>query len=560
VLRSLYIKNFALIDDITVEFDSGLNILTGETGAGKSILLDALQVALGGRASAEYIRAGEEKAVIRAAFEVETDRLLNRFEELGIDSPEDGMLVLSREISRNGRNLCRVNGQVLALTMYRQAGSGLADLHSQHQQQSLLDTERHLDLLDSYGRKQLIDQREIVRHHYNHWHKLQSKLELLQSNVRETARQIDMLQFQVQEIEFAKLNPKEDEELHNERNLLVNAEKIATLASLINQVLYSGGSKYQASAVELIGEAVNSLRELSQYDKNVEHYLESLETALYAVEDVARDMSSYMDNIEFEPQRLDYIERRIDEINRLKRKYGESVGDILTYYDKIVTQLSELSNSDEQLEQLKIQASEYHKLYQQEAEKLSLMRKNTAQELENDVAIELAQLEMGKVEFKVGFELLNKPAATGLDVVQFLIAPNPGEPLKPLHKTASGGELSRFMLAVKSLLAEVDAVGTLVFDEVDTGVGGRALHAVGEKMAQIGANRQIITVTHAPQVACFAKNHYLIQKEVVNNRTFTNIRKLDYEGRLQELARMLGGKDTTGAAMNHAKELLKFSS
>ncbi|MEG6615916.1 DNA repair protein RecN [Peptococcaceae bacterium 1198_IL3148] len=558
MLRSLYIKNFALIDDITVEFGPGLNILTGETGAGKSILLDALQVALGGRASAEYIRAGEEKAVIQAAFEVETESLLSRLEDLGIAPPEDGVLVLSREITRNGRNLCRVNGQMIALTMYRQAGGGLADLHSQHQQQSLLDTERHLDLLDSYGG--LVGQREKVNQFYHQWHRLQNKLEQLQTNARETARQMEMLTFQLKEIEVANLSPDEDELLVNERNLLVNAEKISTLANLINQALYNGGGKYQAAAVELIGEALNSVRELSQYDPKVESHLESLESAMYAIEDVAREMSGYLDNVDFDPQRLDYIERRIDEINRLKRKYGETVSDILSYYNNIATQLNELSNSEEQYEQLQTQADEYRKLYQQEADKLSQLRQHAARKLQGDVAAELAQLEMEKVKFKIAFLPLDKPSAKGNDDVEFLIAPNPGEPLKPLHKTASGGELSRFMLAIKTLLAEVDAVGTLVFDEVDTGIGGRALQSVGEKMAQIGKSRQVITVTHAPQVACFAKNHYLIKKEVTNNRTFTKITKLDYDGRLHELARMLGGKDTSNVVMTHAEELLKLSS
>lgn len=554
MLRSLYIKNFALIDDITVEFGSGLNILTGETGAGKSILLDALQVALGGRASAEYIRAGEDKATVQAAFEIAGKEWEERLAELGIDT-EDGLLILAREISRSGRNWCRVNGQVVTLTMYRQAGAGLVDLHAQNQQQSLLNTERHLDLLDRYGKEKLMKQRELVKERYQAWYRLHSKLEQMQKDARETARQMDMLQFQVQEIERAQLNPDEDIQLQQERNLLANAEKIASLSTIANQSLYRGGGKYQVAAVDLLGEALTALKELQNYDPAVAGWQQTLQNALYAVEDLAREISNYMDNIEFDPMRLDYIEKRLNEINHLKRKYGDSVADILNYYQKITSQLNEISFTEEEFNRLQQQADRYYQEYLEQATQLSELRRQVAIELEQDVANELADLEMSRVEFKVEFTKLDKPAPSGLDAVQYLITPNPGEPLKPLHKIASGGELSRIMLAMKSLLAEVDEVGTLIFDEVDTGVGGRALHAVGEKMAQIGANRQVITVTHAPQVASFAKNHYLIKKEVKGNRTFTRINKLDYNGRLQELSRMLGGQSTV--ALNHAQELLK---
>lgn len=556
MLRSLYIKNFALIDDITVEFGPGLNILTGETGAGKSILLDALQVALGGRASAEYIRAGEDKATVQAAFEIPTMELTERLTELGIDA-SDGVLILAREISRNGRNWCRVNGQVVTLTMYRQAGGGLVDLHVQNQQQSLLNTERHLELLDSYGKEQLVSQQKLVATQYQAWHKFHSKLEQMQRDAREMARQLDMLQFQAQEIEKAHLTPDEDHQLQQERDLLANAEKIVSLANLINRNLYRGGGKYQVAAVELVGEALDALKELHNYDQRVAPWQQALESALYGIEDVAREIFSYMDNIEFDPQRLDYIEKRINDINHLKRKYGESVAEILSYYHKITSQLDDISHSEEQFNTLQQQAEECYQQYLQQGQVLSELRQQVAVQLEQDVAKELAHLEMARVEFKVEFTPLDKPASTGLDAVQYLIAPNPGEPLKPLHKIASGGELSRFMLAAKSLLAEVDEVHTLVFDEVDTGVGGRALHAVGEKMAQIGATRQVITVTHAPQVASFAKNHYLIKKEVMENRTFTRIIKLDYNARLEELSRMLGGQ--SAVAISHAKELLKNS-
>ncbi|MBM7855505.1 DNA repair protein RecN (Recombination protein N) [Desulfohalotomaculum tongense] len=557
MLHSLYIKNFALIDDITVEFEPGFNVLTGETGAGKSILLDALQVALGGRASAEYIRAGKDKAVVQAAFQTEHIDLKARLESLGLEPSEDGLLILSREISRSGRNWCRVNGQVVTLAMYRQAGAGLVDLHSQHQQQSLLDPERHLDLLDSFGGRQITSRKEQVAEYYHRWQQLENRLRQLQNNARDIARQIDMLQFQAQEIEKANLAPGEDNQLMDERNVLANAEKISLLGNTVRRNLYSGGGQYSVSAVELIGEAVNSLRELTQYDKKMAQMLQSLEEALYTVEDVAREISGYLDNVEYDPQRLDYIEKRLDEINRLKKKYGESVAEILSYHKNILNQLDELSGSEEQLDELKQQREKYYRLWKQEAEALSNLRREMAEKMQQKVTKELAALEMGKVRFKVGFQPLDKPTPKGMDEVQFLIATNPGEPLKPLHKIASGGELSRFMLAVKCLLAGADKVPTLIFDEVDTGIGGRALRSVGEKMAQIGQKHQVITVTHAPQVACFARNHYLIKKEVLENRTYTSIKKLDYRGRVNELTRMLGGGDSSNAVLEHAEELLK---
>lgn len=557
LLVSLYIKNFALIDDITVEFGWGLNVLTGETGAGKSILLDALQVALGERALAEYIRAGEDKAVVQAAFQTESDDIAGRLVALGIEPGSDGMVVLSREISRGGRNWCRVNGQVVTLAMYRQAGAGLVDMHSQHQQQSLLDTQRQLELLDNYGGGQLLGQRDKVSEFYSLWQHSANKLQKLQNSARDMARQYDMLQYQAEEIKKANLVPGEDEEMCSERKILSNAERITALAQRVNQCLYSGGEKYRSSAVELIAEGVTALGELSGYDPALEHSLQSLESALYSVEDVARDVSRYLDGVEYDPQRLDFIERRLDEINRLKKKYGETVEEIISYYQEISNQLDNLSNSEEQLVELQSQVDEYRQAWRQQSEVLSTLRREAALQLETAVLEELSHLEMGKISFNVGFESLTKPDANGSDEVQFLIAPNPGEPLKPLHRIASGGELSRLMLAVKCVLAEIDQVPTLVFDEVDAGVGGRALHAVGEKMAEIGRRHQVITVTHAPQVACFAQNHYYIKKEVQNNRTYTRIISLDYEGRLNELARMLGGKEPSGVALEHAQELLK---
>ncbi|MCL0081554.1 DNA repair protein RecN [Peptococcaceae bacterium] len=560
MLRSLYIKNFALIDDIILEFEPGLNILTGETGAGKSILLDAVQVALGGRASAEYIRAGTDKAIVQVAFQPETSDVIKNLEDLGIEISGEEVLVLSREISRNGRNWCRVNGQVVTLSGYRQAGSGLVDLHGQHQQQSLLHLERYLDLLDSYGGEQVIQQRSKVEKHYHQWQKAQTKLQQMQSNDQDLARQIDVIKFQVQEIENAQLTAGEDQQLINERKLLANAEKISALANTVYQNLYDGANQQKPAATELIDAGVNALRELAGYDQKLIPLLKSLEETLYVVEDTAREVAQFIDGVEYDAQRLDYIEKRIDEINHLKRKYGDSVAEILRYHQNMLEQLTEITGGTEQLSELQQKLVEYRQLWEQEAQVLSSLRHDLAVKIQKGISQELKDLEMGKVKFEIVLEILDKPTAKGIDSIQFLISTNPGEPLKSLHKIASGGELSRFMLAMKSLLAGTDKIATLIFDELDTGVGGRALYAVGQKMSQISKYCQVITVTHAPQVASFADNHFLIKKEVVQNKTYTKIFNLDDQGRLNELARMLGGKEATGVALEHAASMIKASS
>lgn len=559
MLRSLYIKNFALIDDIILEFEPGLNILTGETGAGKSILLDAVQVALGGRASAEYIRAGTDKAIVQVAFQPETSDVIKNLEDLGIEISGEEVLVLSREISRNGRNWCRVNGQVVTLSGYRQAGSGLVDLHGQHQQQSLLHLERYLDLLDSYGGEQVIQQRSKVEKYYHQWQKVQTKLQQMQSNDQDLARQIDVIKFQVQEIENAQLTAGEDQQLINERKLLANAEKISALANTVYQNLYDGANQQKPAATELIDAGVNALRELAGYDQKLIPLLKSLEETLYVVEDTAREVAQFIDGVEYDAQRLDYIEKRIDEINHLKRKYGDSVAEILRYHQNMLEQLTEITGGTEQLSELQQKLVEYRQLWEQEAQVLSSLRHDLAVKIQKGISQELKDLEMGKVKFEIVLEILDKPTAKGIDSIQFLISTNPGEPLKSLHKIASGGELSRFMLAMKSLLAGTDKIATLIFDELDTGVGGRALYAVGQKMSQISKYCQVITVTHAPQVASFADNHFLIKKEVVQNKTYTKIFNLDDQGRLNELARMLGGKEATGVALEHAASMIKAS-
>ncbi|AEF94932.1 DNA repair protein RecN [Desulfotomaculum nigrificans CO-1-SRB] len=559
MLHSLYIKNFALIDDVEVNFGGGLNIVTGETGAGKSMLIDALQVALGSRASADFIRTGRDKATVQATFDLaKLPWLSQRLSELGLDLEDDDLLVLAREINRNGKNYCRVNGRLVSLNVYREVGGGLVDMLGQHEQQTLLNQDRHRALLDKLGGPQLINQAKRVKEIYRQWRDASTELKELENNARELARRLDMLTFQVAEIDKAALVEGEEEELLNERKLLVNAEKIARLAGESYDYLY-GGETGGTSAVDAVGKAAAALKELAEIDGNLHSLVEAVESALYQLEDAAREISSYRDDVEYNPDRLDEIEHRLSLIKQLKYKYGASIQEILEFRHQAAAEIGTLANSSEKTELLKTQIKTLEQAWQQEAQNLSHLRKKAARELEQAAAKELKYLEMGSVAFRVGMTETGQLSPNGAEEIEFLIAPNPGEPLRPLQKIASGGELSRIMLVLKVLLAGVDEVPTLIFDEVDTGVGGKALQAIGEKLAKIGQNRQVICVTHAPQVACFADNHYLISKTVVDGHAQTSVTCLDESARVEELARMLAGREITDVVKDHAEQMLKMS-
>lgn len=559
MLHSLYIKNFALIDDIEVTFEKGLSVVTGETGAGKSMLIDALQVALGSRASSDFIRAGRDKAVVQATFDVtELPWVKQRLAELGIDCEEDLFLIFSRELARSGKNVCRVNGRLTNLSVYREAGIGLVDMLGQHEQQTLLNQDRHRWLLDRLGGAELLNQAQRVKGIFQQWKETTAQLEELESNARELARRLDMLTFQVQEINKAELTAGEEEELLNERRLLANSENISRLTGEIYNSLYRGEARVKP-AVETVGKAASSLRELCEIDGTLSGLLEMVESALYQLEDVAREISSYSDNIEYSPERLDMIEHRLSLLKQLKYKYGSTVEEILTFKDTAEAEMENLANSSDRAEELKGNIIVLEKEWHKEAKILGKLRREAACKLEEDVARELKYLEMKGLEFKVGIKQRTDLAPQGLEEIEFLIAPNPGEPPRPLQKIASGGELSRIMLALKVLLARLDEVPTLIFDEVDTGVGGKALQAIGEKLAHIGNTKQVICVTHGPQVACFADAHYLISKSVEDGHAKTSVEHLDEAGRINELARMLAGREITDVVKNHASQMLKMS-
>jgi DNA repair protein RecN (Recombination protein N) len=555
VLVSLDIQDFGLIDRQSIEFTAGLNVLTGETGAGKSIIVEALQVALGGRAWTEFIRTGKEKARITAVFEIQPlAALKEKLGAWGISLEEDGMLVMTRELSRNGRHTCRLNGQLVPLSIFREAGQYLVDIHGQHESQSLFNPDRHRDLLDRFAG--LWPLRQEVAEIYHRWRELSSRLEELRNNTRDRLHRQDLLAYQVQEIDNAHLSAGEEEALLQERTRLANAEKMTVLAGRCYQALH-GGEEGLPAAMDLLGHACRDLEELSRFDPGLTSLSSVLRNVLYQVEDVVRELARYREELEFNPGRLQEVEGRLSRIGELKRKYGNSVEEILRYREQAAAELETLTLAGENMAALEEEVERWAERWQSKAQELSLARREQARLLEEAVMRELADLEMNKVAFQVQFEELKEASAAGRERVEFLISPNPGEPLRPLARIASGGELSRVMLALRAILAGVDELPTLVFDEVDAGIGGRTLVSVAEKLAGLAGHRQVICVTHAPQIASFALTHFSIFKEVLAGKTTTRVKKLDGEERLGELARMLGGHEADTLARDHARHLLE---
>jgi len=561
MLLNLYIKNFGLIDLLSVDLQNGLNVITGETGTGKSIIIEALQVALGGRAAAgEQIRAGADRTLVQAAFDVSNNRnVILMLDEQGIELTEDGTLILAREINRSGKNTCRLNGQIVTLGYYRGIGRNLVDSQAQHEQHSLLDQNRHRDLLDRFGGAPVLDALKEVNTLYSQWKEKLGICENLHRNNEERIERADLLRYTIKEIEQIDPEPGEDEKLASERKVLVNAEKICLLAAESYSLIYEGAHG-QAPVTDLLAKAMDLLKDLALLDESAACLYQSLENVFYQAEDTARELAALRNRVELNPQRLEAVEERLALLNNLKKKYAPTIPEILDYLAQARNELEILEGNEELAA---IAAGELKKLeqsYLKAAEILSSRRVRAAKKLEEEVSRELVDLEMGRVKFQVVFTGINGLSPGGAERVEFLISPNPGEPLKPLAKIASGGELSRIMLALKALLAEADEIPVIIFDEVDAGIGGRALHAVAEKLAVISEHHQIICVTHAAQIASYAGAHYRVSKEFDGERTVSKVDKLDFAERVDELARMLGGKDVTDISRRHASQMLSSAS
>lgn len=552
MLTELRIENFAIIQQLRLDFLNGLVIFTGETGAGKSIILDALEAVLGGRAETTTIRTGAERAQVEATFRLDPAiqapvTALLESEEL-VDDPN--YITLTREIQREGRNTARINGRVVTATFQREVGAYLVDIHGQSEHLSLLKVRNHLYLLDSFAD---VDQvLNNYRESYEQLRQVRKSLEDLRQSERDAARRTDMLTFQVQEIEAAKLQPGDEEELRQERTRLANAESLAKHSQ--NAVmLIEEGTPEAPGISELLGKVVESLHSLSHIDLSTETLFEQAETNLTSLQDLALELQNYAENIEFNPRLLDRIEERIDLINRLKRKYGNSIEEILAFGEQAKSELESITHAEELMEELEVRESELLHTLAEKGQQLSQRRIEAAQELAHLVEIELDDLRMASARFEVsikerpdenGLPLADGRRvafdASGYDQVAFLVETNPGEGFKSLVKIASGGETSRLMLALKNVLVKADKIPTLIFDEIDQGIGGRVGMVVGEKLWNLSRQHQVMCVTHLPQLAAYGDQHYKVTKEFVNERTHTQVLPLAGGERRNELAQMLG--------------------
>ena len=554
MLQELSIKDFAIIDEIQISFQPKMTVLTGETGAGKSIIIDALGLLAGGRGSTEFIRKGEKKAVIQGLFTLPREaNTYNILEEYGIDS-EDGQIILQRDLYRGGRNICRINGMMVNLATLRKVGETLIDIHGQNEHQELMKPENHIDLLDEYDKKtsELRNQYQVV---YQNYRKLKLSMEKKEADEKAWAQRLDMLNFQVKEIGEAGLKINEEDELVEEKNKLDNFQAIHDALELSYQIL----SGEKIDVVGNLGNAMNELSDVSDLSENLQEINTKISDAFYSLEDVARDISDELDSMEWNGERLNEIEERLELIHQLKRKYGDTIEDILHYHIRIVKELREMENAEQNSEKQERQLSEALEKVKELAIKLSKQRKKSAKKLEKMIHKQLSALYMDKAVFEVKFLNNSKLYSKGIDKVEFYIQTNPGEEMGPLAKIVSGGELSRIMLALKTIFSQKMGVTSIIFDEVDTGVSGRVAQAIAEKISQISNNSQVLCITHLPQVAAIADNHYYISKSVNDGRTETSLEELDEKQKIREIARMLSGSEITELTLKHAEELIKMS-
>ena len=548
MLELLHIENIAIIEAADIEFAPGFNALTGETGAGKSIVIDSLSAVLGQRTSRELIRTGAEKAFVSAAFSGMAPELT---EELGIQPEADGTLLLQREIQTDGKNVCRVNGRPVTVGQLRALGARLLNIHGQHDGQQLLDEEQHIVYLDSFGRMESLAITYAEK--YKDFTDIRRQIGALQMDEAEKARRVDTLQYQIEELRRAKLKSGEEEELTARRGMLRNAEKFLDAVAGADYAL--NGDDSGGGALSALRQAQDALSGVRHLDDAFGQLYERLGEAYSEVYDIAATVEDKRGELDVSPGELDRVESRMDLLYRLKKKYGATVEDMLDYQARCEAELAQIEDAGDTLARLEQALSKAEKEARQAAQALSDARKAAAEQLTSQILAELQQLDMGKIRFAVDFA--EKPLdSDGMDTVRFLMSANVGEELRPIHKIASGGELARIMLAMKNVLSEQDHVGTMVFDEVDTGVSGRAAQKVAEKMARISRRKQVLCVTHLPQLAAMADTHFSVEKGERDGRTYTEVRRLDREQRRRELARLTGGSHVSQTMLDGAEELL----
>lgn len=554
MLENLHIKNVALIEECQVSFGQGLNILTGETGAGKSMLIDSLQFALGGRMGKDFLRRDQKMALVEALFSVKDCSLVKKLEESGIEPEDDGTVLISRTLSDSGKSVCRINGTMVTVSMLRELAADLIDIYGQHEHQSLLNPSKHILLLDRFCIGEFDAVLEAYRKSYEKRKEIDRQLQELMGDEAQRAQRMDILNFQKEEIENAMLSLSEEEELTEKKKRLTHMERLIRLTIESTNLLYDG-MEDMPSACDNVSVAVGKLRECAVLDATLEGYYTDLEDVYARLEDISREVKRYSQNLEDDPSELERVEERLQTIYKMKRKYGGSVEAVLQFYQKISEEIEFFSNSQDRVIQLTAAKEKEQHLLEAAAIQLTELRKEAAERVAKQIEDSLKDMEMKNAKFYIQVSPRNEWSAMGKDKVEFLISPNKGEDLKPLSKIASGGEMSRVMLALKAVLVDADEIETFIFDEIDTGVSGRTAAKVGKKMSVIGEKRQILCITHLPQIAAMADKHFLIEKETKNEQTLTKVESLDEDASIAEVARLMGSATVTQATLTAAKEL-----
>lgn len=557
MLQELTIDNLAIIKHLTLDFASQMTVLTGETGAGKSIIIDAVGLLAGGRGSQEYIRRGEDKLSLQGQFAIPADPAMSDLlDSMGIDH-EDGMLIISREIHRNGRNIIRVNGELINTTMLRKIGAHLVDIQGQNEHQRLMQLETHLGMLDQFAGAAVTPLLAKYQERYRDYVKLKAAVNKKQANEQQWAQRLDMLRYQVKEISAADLKPNEEDELTSERDRLEHFQQINNALQQAVATFNEG----EAPVLDQIATVMDAINGIADFDDAYDQLSKSLNDAYYALQDVANEAGQQLDLLEFDDGRLAEIDQRLTTIGDLEHKYGDQVKDVLAYYDQIKAELDEMESAADSNSDLEQRLATAEGELKELGKQLSQVRQRAAHELAKRVHQQLTELYMAKADFEVHFanHSADEFTPTGIDTVEFYIRTNPGETMGPLAKIASGGELSRVMLALKTIFAQNEGVTSIIFDEVDTGVSGRVAQAIADKIKLIAAHSQVLCITHLPQVAAVAQHHFLIKKGVHDNRTTTRVTALTDPQRVDELARMLSGEKITALTREHAQELLEMA-
>ena len=551
MLLEISIKNFAIIESISLNFEQGMTVLTGETGAGKSIIIDAMNMMLGARATTEVIRHGAPKAEIEGLFSIESNRALEEiFDEQGLELSDE--IIIRREILQNGRSISRVNGQMVNLSVLRTIGQQLVDIHGQHDQEELMRPHRHIQMLDEFGDASFFELKEAYQMSFDNYRRMRKQVLDIKKNQQEHKARIEMLEFQMAEIEAANLKAGEDVTLNQERDRLLNHKHIAD--TLTNA--YSMLDNEEFSSLANVRSAMNDMESLEEFDPEYREISSSLSESYYVLEDITKRLESIIDDLDFDGNRLMQVESRLDLIHTITRKYGGSVDDVLEYFAKITDEYNLLTGNNLSSEDMEIELKKLEKNLVDLAGQVAQARHKIAQDLEDEIKQELQDLYMEKAQFQVRFSQ-GKFSREGNESVEFYISTNPGEDFKPLVKVASGGELSRLMLAIKSAFSRKEGKTSIVFDEVDTGVSGRVAQAIAQKIHKIGQNGQVLAISHLPQVIAIADYQFFIEKISNEHSTVSTVRLLTVEERIEEVAKMLAGENVTEAALNQARELLQ---